>query len=99
MKDHEVVFRHQAGHRDYEKTVPVDGTELYDIYSATKVITMTAVMQLVEKGILDLEDDVTKYLPAFAGARVYDNYEFKPFPAPMWQSMNWYRLAAPPISP
>ena len=33
MKDHEVVFRHQAGHRDHDKTVPVDGTELYDIYS------------------------------------------------------------------
>lgn len=97
MKDHEVVFRHQAGHRDHDKTVPVDGTELYDIYSATKVITMTAVMQLVEKGILDLEDDVIKYLPAFAGARVFDNYEFKPFPAPMPQREDPTRPVVGPI--
>ena len=68
MKDHEVVYRHFQGYSDYEKKCSMNGNELYDIYSASKVITMVAVMQLVEKGILKLDDPVTKYIPAFADA-------------------------------
>ena len=41
-RDHETVFRHMGGCSDYEKRVPVCGRELYYIFSATKVITMTA---------------------------------------------------------
>lgn len=83
MKDHEVLYRHQCGFKDFEKKVPFDGTELYDIYSASKVITMTACMQLVEKGIIALEDEVSKYIPAFADVKVVDHYDFSVFPPQM----------------
>lgn len=83
MQDHQPIYRHCHGYRDYEKKEPVEGTELYDVYSATKVITMTAVMQLVEAGKLSLEDEVSKYLPAFAHMEVSDTFDFSVFPPKM----------------
>ncbi|HEY1110699.1 MAG TPA: exo-beta-N-acetylmuramidase NamZ domain-containing protein [Opitutaceae bacterium] len=48
---------------------PVAATEdtIYDLASLTKVIaTTTAAMQLVERGLIDLDAPVAKYIPAFA---------------------------------
>ncbi len=65
-KDHNCVFRHSAGYSDYERTRPVSVDDLYNVYSNTKLMTVVATMQLIEKGKLGLEDDVAKYIPAFA---------------------------------
>ena len=62
-KDHETIFRRMGGFSDYNRRVPVAGSDLYIMYSATKVITMTAAMQLIERGEIGLDDPVTKYLP------------------------------------
>ena len=43
---------------------------IYKIYSMTKPVTTVAVMQLYEKGLLDLYDPVDKYLPGFAHMKV-----------------------------
>ena len=43
---------------------------IYKIYSMTKPITTVAVMQLYEKGLIDLYDPVEKYLPGFAHMKV-----------------------------
>ena len=59
------VYRYWNGTRDDKRCIPVTGDELYFLYSATKVITCTAVMQLVEKGKLALEDKVADYIPEY----------------------------------
>ena len=59
------VFRYQSGYSDEARRKPVDGTERYNLYSCSKVITCTAVMQLVEKDVIRLEDAVYEYLPEF----------------------------------
>ena len=69
-KDHEQLYRHMAGFRDTARTVPVRGDEAYCLYSATKVVTTCAAMQLVEQGKLNLDDPVSKYLPVYADLRV-----------------------------
>ena len=69
-KDHEPVFRHMAGYRDRARTQPVRGDETYCLYSCTKVFTSCAVMQLIEKGKLSLDDPVSRYLPAYAHLNV-----------------------------
>jgi len=61
-----IVYRHSTGFADLEKTRPVTPETLYYLYSATKVITVTAAMQLVEAGKLHLEDRLDQYLPEFA---------------------------------
>jgi uncharacterized protein YbbC (DUF1343 family) len=46
---------------------PISAGTIYDAASLTKVIaTTTAIMQLVERGRLDLDAPVVRYLPAFA---------------------------------
>ena len=59
------VFRYRSGFSDEAKRKPVDGSERYNIYSCSKVITCTALMQLVEKDSIRLEDAVYEYLPEF----------------------------------
>ena len=60
------VYSHSAGFSDLEKTKPADVNDLYWVCSISKVTTCVAAMQLVEKGILKLDDPVGKYLPAFS---------------------------------
>ena len=61
----EEVFRHSMGHIDAEGTKTPQPDTLQWIYSMSKVITCTAVLRLVEKGLLSLEDKVSKYLPEY----------------------------------
>jgi len=75
---HQPVYRHMCGYSDAEKTIPVSSRDMYWIYSATKVITCTAVMQLIEQGKIGLYDDVDKYLPEFANMNVADNGTIRP---------------------
>ncbi len=64
-KDGECVFRHMGGYADPENKIPMRGKEKYHIYSCSKLITCAAAMQLWEKGMFSLEDNLSDYLPAF----------------------------------
>ena len=64
--NHEVVYRHMAGHADHEGKKPVSEADRYYLYSCTKVMTMTAVMQLIEQGKISLYDPIAKFLPEWA---------------------------------
>lgn len=59
------------GLSDIEKNIPVDINSVYRIASVSKTITAVAIMQLVEKGKLKLNDSAKKFLPEFANAK-YD---------------------------
>lgn len=50
---HDVVFRHMVGYSDVGKTKPVSADDKYILYSATKPMTMVAVMQLIEKDLIN----------------------------------------------
>ena len=65
-KDGECILRYMGGYADPDNKIPVKGNEKYHIYSCSKLITCAAAMQLWEKGMFSLEDDLSKYLPAFA---------------------------------
>jgi len=65
--DGKTVYRRSFGHRALEpqrETMTLD--TIFDIASLTKTVaTSTAVMQLVERGQVRLNDPVVKYLPDF----------------------------------
>ncbi len=79
-KDHETLYRRRGGFSDYDRTRPVSDQDLYFMYSATKVITMTAAMQLIETGRLGLEDPVSRYLPEFEHMEVADHFVLGQWP-------------------
>lgn len=68
MRGHETLLRYHSGVRDYAGTQPIRNDDIYMMYSCTKPMTCAAAMQLVEKGIIGLDDPVYKYLPAFRNA-------------------------------
>jgi CubicO group peptidase (beta-lactamase class C family) len=58
-----------AGHLDWAPSPRVSATTIWDLASLTKVVGMTsAVMQLVERGKIDLDAPVQRYLPEWTGA-------------------------------
>lgn len=66
VEDGEVVLSKGYGHTDLARTEAVDPERTrFDIGSVTKLLTATAVMQQVERGRLDLDADVNRYLSAF----------------------------------
>ncbi len=77
-RDHELIYRHQAGYRDAARTVPMQGDETFFLYSATKVFTTCAAMQLIEQGKLSLDDPVSAWLPAYAHLTVRDGDSVRP---------------------
>ena len=69
-KDHKPLFHKCVGYSDPEKTVPTTPTDLYWLFSASKVITCLAAMKLVDEGKLCLDDPVSKYIPEYANLTV-----------------------------
>lgn len=56
------------GKADLELDVPTPPDAVYEIGSVTKQFTAAAILQLMEQGKLSLDDDLAKYVPAFARA-------------------------------
>jgi CubicO group peptidase (beta-lactamase class C family) len=63
VKDGKLLFARGYGHADVERSTRVSpDTTLFRIASVSKVVTYTAVMQLVEQGKIDLDADVARYV-------------------------------------
>jgi len=66
-----IAYRHMYGSRDLERDLPVESDTIYRFYSMTKPITSIAAMQLYERGLLQLKDPISNWIPAFANSRVF----------------------------
>jgi len=66
-----VVYHDVYGYRDIERSLPVESDTIYRFYSMTKPVTSVALMQLYERGLLQLKDPISKWIPAFADTRVF----------------------------
>jgi CubicO group peptidase (beta-lactamase class C family) len=63
VRDGEPIFSKGYGWMDVERRRPVDpNSTLFRIGSVTKLFTWTAVMQLRDSGLLDLDADINDYL-------------------------------------
>ena len=57
------------GHRDKESGAPIELDTIYRFFSMSKPVTSVAAMMLYEKGIIDINDPVSKYVPCFGDQR------------------------------
>ena len=66
VKDGKLFFAKGYGYANVEKKIPVVADKtLFRVASLSKLFTATAAMQLYERGLLDLDADVNKYLTNF----------------------------------
>jgi CubicO group peptidase (beta-lactamase class C family) len=64
-KDGKVLFQKGYGMANIELGVPNTPEMKFQIGSITKQFTATAIMQLAERGLLSVDDPITKYLPDY----------------------------------
>lgn len=60
----------KSGMRDLEQGLEVERDTIFRMYSMSKPITAAAVMILAERGMLDLGEPVSKFLPGFRSQKV-----------------------------
>ncbi|MBQ4351354.1 MAG: beta-lactamase family protein [Clostridia bacterium] len=64
-KDHEIVYRYTTGWADREAGRRMRGDELYFFWSASKVVTSSLGMRLLEAGKFTMNDPLAEYMPEF----------------------------------
>ena len=69
-----VLYRKAYGARTYEpRTIPNDASTIYEFASVTKAaVTATAIMTLVQRGVLRTSDRVARWIPEFAANGKHD---------------------------
>ena len=73
VRDGKVFFAKGYGHVNKKSKEPVDPDKsLFYIGSVSKLITWTALMQLEEKGKINLEEDVNTYLKDFSIPKTFE---------------------------
>ncbi|MBN2501760.1 MAG: beta-lactamase family protein [Anaerolineales bacterium] len=65
LKDGEIVHSKGYGYADAPNQISAAPEHVYHFWSFTKIVTATAIMQLVESGQIDLHAPVRDYLPEF----------------------------------
>jgi CubicO group peptidase (beta-lactamase class C family)/D-alanyl-D-alanine dipeptidase len=68
VDDQQVVWAQGFGISDPQQKTPAAADTIYRVGSVSKLFTDTAIMQLVEKGRIDLDAPVNRYLPDFRPA-------------------------------
>lgn len=58
---------------DSKSSIPISSNSIYNYGSITKTISAISVMQLVEKGLLDLDEDINTYIVNMGKARPISN--------------------------
>ncbi len=68
----ECVFKYATGFRNLEKQIPLSGDEHFNIYSCSKITTVTAALQLLEKGKFLLTDPLYDFIPEYKNMYIKD---------------------------
>ncbi len=67
----EVAHLGVVGAADIARVVPLKEDAIFRIYSMTKPLTSVAIMMLVERGLIALDDPVEKFIPAWKDQEVF----------------------------
>ncbi len=70
MRDGEEVYYHNDGYADIGAGEKLKRDTIFRLYSMSKPVTAAATMILMERGLVDLMDPVSKFLPGFKGQQV-----------------------------
>ncbi|MCW2600732.1 MAG: serine hydrolase [Frankiales bacterium] len=89
----QVAHSSTYGLADREAGRPVADDTLWRIYSMTKPVVSVAAMVLWEQGLFELTDEVSRFIPSFADAQVFDKGSAsKPFLVPVAEPVRLWHL-------
>ena len=71
VRDGRLVYMEALGQADIEAARPMPKDAIFRLYSMTRSMTSLAAMILWEEGAFQLDDPISRYLPQFAGQRVF----------------------------
>ena len=74
LRDGKVVYRKAVGYDDFVQQTPVRTDAIVRIASQTKAIASIGLMLLYDEGKFQLDDPISKYLPAFKNPRVLASF-------------------------
>ena len=63
IKNNDIVWEKQLGYANIINNIPVDENTMFILSSISKTVTATALLQLFEEGLFNLDDDIDNYLP------------------------------------
>jgi methyl acetate hydrolase len=69
------IYEGAAGVRELGKESPMTTDTVFALFSTTKAITGTALMQLVEEGKVRLDDPVKQYVPEISEIKVLEGFD------------------------
>ncbi len=76
LKEGKIIYKAEKGFIDGEKTKVLDENSIFDIGSISKEFNAVGIMMLKEKGLLNLNDKISKYqlgLPNWSGKITIEN--------------------------
>ena len=84
-RDGQVLFRSVRGMADFGTSQPIRDDSVFQLASAAKPFTSTAILQLRDRGKLGLDDPVARHLPGF------------PYPAITIRHLLWHTSGLPDL--
>lgn len=66
----EEIYYAESGYADIANQKKIARDSIFRLYSMTKPVTSAAIMLLMERGIIDLLDPISKYIPTFGDIKV-----------------------------
>jgi CubicO group peptidase (beta-lactamase class C family) len=97
----EDIYHKAFGYRKIESAVLMERDDIFRLASMTKALTAVSVLQLYEKGLLDLNDEISKYIPEFKDPQLLiEIYEDSSFSAePVGREITIHHLLTHTLSP
>ncbi len=74
IRNGKLAYYKAAGYNDLDTKLVMQKENIFRIASQTKAITSVAIMMLFEEGKFQLDDAVSKYIPAFNKQQVLDKF-------------------------
>jgi CubicO group peptidase (beta-lactamase class C family) len=65
VQNNEIVYLKGFGYADIKTHSPITPNTIFHVASISKVFVATAIMQLVEQGLIDLDERIVNYVPNF----------------------------------
>ena len=74
VKDNKVVYYKGLGYANAASKKPMPANAIYRIMSQTKAITSLAALQLVDQGKINLDQNISDFIPTFKNPKVLDHF-------------------------